>query len=167
MSNVISLTSPSPQIFKKTQTGVFLISGFLLNPLQRQIFIGLEPVMLLTWNLDQQLNLARKAQQPQKHLIMRTDNDNCDVNLPKLRSWIPEPWSWKLLFSLIVTFYLTKTKNRIIKSLTQLSYYWLSKGAIFDKIADISKIRGAIILKGIFFETTYVCTYVQNFKFLA
>ena len=70
-------------------------------------------------------------------------------------------------FRLIVIFYLAKTGNRIKKSLTQLSYYWLSKGAIFDKIADISNIRGALILKGIFFEIKYVCTYVQNFKFLA
>ena len=32
-------------------------------------------------------------------------------------------WSVKLIFSLTVTFYLTKTENRTKKSLTQLSYY--------------------------------------------
>ena len=50
----------------------------------------------------------------------------------------------------------------------------LSKGTIFNKKhcflqrnADISKIRRPLVLKGIFSETTYVCTYVPNLKFLA
>ena len=49
-----------------------------------------------------------------------------------------------------------------------------SKGIIFVKIcrffaknADISKIKGVLLLKVIFSEITYVCTYVLNFKFLA
>ena len=45
---------------------------------------------------------------------------------PELQSHpaqISDAWSIKLTFSLIVTYYLTKTKNRTKKSLTQLSYY--------------------------------------------
>ena len=51
---------------------------------------------------------------------------NCDVivifqfmaNLEKSRSRIPDTESAKLMFSLIVTFYLTKTENRPKKSPT-------------------------------------------------
>ena len=35
------------------------------------------------------------------------------------------------------------------------------------KYADISKIKGVLILKGVFSETTCLCIYVPNFKFLA
>ena len=38
-------------------------------------------------------------------------------------SRIPDTWSVKHTFSLIVPFYVTKTENRTKKSLTQLSYY--------------------------------------------
>ena len=54
---------------------------------------------------------------------------NCDVTV----RWIPDAWSVILTFSIIATFYLTKTENRTKKSLTQLSYYIaLSKGTIFE-----------------------------------
>ena len=51
--------------------------------------------------------------------------------LEQSRSRIPDTWSVKLTFSLIVTFHLTKTENRPNKSPTELSYYCLSKGTIF------------------------------------
>ena len=53
----------------------------------------------------------------------------------------------------------------------------LSNGTIFakkwwffeekKKNAAISKIEGFLVLKGIFFETSCVCTYLTNFKVLA
>ena len=43
------------------------------------------------------------------------------ANLELSRSRIPDPESSKLMFSLIVTCYLTKTENRTENSLTQLS----------------------------------------------
>ena len=58
----------------------------------------------------------------------------------------------KLIFSSIVTFYLTKTENRTKKSLTQLSQncfklLFLPKNADFLlKNADISKSKWALIL---------------------
>ena len=64
------------------------------------------------------------------------------------------PWSIKLIFSLIVTFYLTKTEDITKISATQLSHYSLSKGTILVKNADflqknaaISKIKRLLILK--------------------
>ena len=50
-------------------------------------------------------------------------------------------------------FYFIKTENRTKKSLTQLSHYY----CFLAKNADISKIKGAFVLRGIFFKTTYVC----------
>ena len=38
-------------------------------------------------------------------------------------------------------------------------------GGFLPKNADISKIKRALVLKGIFSETTCVCTYVPNLKF--
>ena len=38
MPNLISLTCPSHQIFNKTQTGVFPISRFLVNPSNKYYF---------------------------------------------------------------------------------------------------------------------------------
>ena len=45
------------------------------------------------------------------------------ANLEQSKSPIPDTEPVKLTFSLIVTFYLTKTENRSKKSLTQLSHY--------------------------------------------
>ena len=63
------------------------------------------------------------------------------------------------MFSLIVTFYLTKTENRAKKHSSHTIA--LSKGPIFakngdflQKNTDISKIKRALLLKGIFSETT-------------
>ena len=43
--------------------------------------------------------------------IAKSDNRNTET-------WIPEAWSVKVTFSLAVTLYLSKTGNRIKKSLT-------------------------------------------------
>ena len=45
------------------------------------------------------------------------------ASLEQSRSRIPDAWSVKVIFSLIVTFNLTKTENRTKKSLRQLSHY--------------------------------------------
>ena len=45
------------------------------------------------------------------------------ANLEQFGGWIPDRESVKVMFSLIVTFCLTKTEKRTKKSLTQLSRY--------------------------------------------
>ena len=45
------------------------------------------------------------------------------ANLEQSRGQIPDTESAKVMFSVIVTFCLTKTENRTKKSLTQLSHY--------------------------------------------
>ena len=64
-------------------------------------------------------------------------------------------------------------KKTLKKSLTQLDHtFALSRGTIlakkhwfFAKNADISKIKRALVLKGIFFETTYVCVCILSAEF--
>ena len=51
------------------------------------------------------------------------------ANFDHFGSRIPDAWSLKLIFSLIVTFYLTKTENRTTSSHTITS----SKGTILAK----------------------------------
>ena len=84
-------------------------------------------------------------------------------------SRIPDTWSIKLTFSLRTIFGFTKTEKRTIKFLTQLSYYcfeqryyFCQKMLIFCKKGDISKIKGVMVLKGVFSETKYVC--VQRYQ---
>ena len=64
-------------------------------------------------------------------------------------------------------FYLTKTENRTKKLQHSSHTIALSKGAILpenahflQKNTDISKIKGILVLKGTFSETTYVCVFL-------
>ena len=74
------------------------------------------------------------------------------ANLEQSGRRVPDALSVKRIFSLIVTFYLTKTKKRTIA---------LCKGTIlakkrwfFAKNADIIEFKRALVLKGIFSEAT-------------
>ena len=91
------------------------------------------------------------------------------ANLEQSGSRIPGAQSIKLTFSLRVTFYFTKAKNRTKKSITALKLLlcvkvpFLLKNATFlPKYADNSKIKEILIVKGIFSETTYV--YVLTYQ---
>ena len=76
---------------------------------------------------------------PKKNLTIRLCRENVMslsffefmANLEQLASRILEAQSLKLTFSLIVTFYLTKTENRTKKSLTQLSHCRFEQGYYF------------------------------------
>ena len=84
------------------------------------------------------------------------------VNLEQFGSRIPDACSVKRLFSLTVTFYLTKTENRTKKSLTELSYYYFEKKYYFwkkmlifcIKNADIRRIKVVMELKDVFSSLT-------------
>ena len=68
------------------------------------------------------------------------------ANLKPSGRWIPDAWSMKLTFSLIVTFYLKKTENR--------NADFARNADFLQKYADSSKIKGVLVLKGIISETT-------------
>ena len=131
MPSLVSLTGSSLQILGKTGTGVFPISGFLVNHLYKKIVITPEPVMILTLNLDQKLKLTRETKQREKNLTMTSCQKiltslsffSVLVNLEQFESRIRDASSLKLTFSLIVTFFLTKTENITKNSLTQLSHF--------------------------------------------
>ena len=59
------------------------------------------------------------------------------ANLQQSGSRIPDAWSVKVTFALIVTFYITKTENKTKKSVAPLS----SKRTIFD----FSKNKGVLV----------------------
>ena len=123
MPSFESLIVPVCRYWTKLRGGYydFRISG--------QSFINencCKPVMILTWNLDQQLKLTSETRQRQKKLTMTScqqtqlSNSQLMTNLEQSGSWIPDTWSVKLTFSLIVTFYLTKTENRSEQALILL-----------------------------------------------
>ena len=71
----------------------------------------------------------------------------------------------------VVTLYLTKTENRTKKSVTQLSHHSFEQRQYFcqkkmlnfaPKNVDISKIKGALVLKAIFSETIYMCVFTYQ-----
>ena len=73
------------------------------------------------------------------------------ANLEQSGGRIPDTESAKVMFSVIVTFCLTKTKNRTKKSLTELSHYCFQQRYIFGqkvlifckKMLTSAKLRGA------------------------
>ena len=73
---MVFLTRRSFQILDETSTIVSPISGFLVNPLWKEIVITPEPVMILTWNLDQKLNLKQNNSKKFDDDIIL---ENCDV----------------------------------------------------------------------------------------
>ena len=137
--------------------------------------------MILTWNLDQLLNLTRETRQSEKDLTMTSCNNfflfiaNLQPSGPS-GSRIPDACSVELIFSLLITFYLTKSENRTKTSLTQLSCYCFELRWFFSRKLLIFLQRkrwhqqneGDLDTKKyIFWDYLNACTYVPNFKFLA
>ena len=109
---------------------VFPISGFLVNPLKipchnsrtsDDIDMKLGPVT----------KLNKRNKTTSKNLMMTSFWEVATslsffgflANLEQSGGLIPDTESAKVIFSVIVTFCLTKTENRTKKSLTQLSNY--------------------------------------------
>ena len=86
-------------------------------------------------DIDIKLGPITKLDKGNRSTSKEFDDDvtsaNCGVvvffrfmdNLRPSESLIPDGWCIKLIFSLIVTFYLTEPENSTKKSLTQLLYY--------------------------------------------
>ena len=141
-------------------------------------------MIVLAWNLDQYLNLTKKIRWHRK-----TDDDassgNYSVidifpiktNLEQSGSRILDAWSIVFKFSLIRTFYLTKTESSTKKSLKQLSlcflelrFYYMPKNAklyFAKEILPSAKLTGPGTISLYFLKLCIVCIYVPNSKFLA
>ena len=97
--------------------------------------------MILTWNLDQYLNLTGETWQCQKNLTMTLCQQIVTslsffqfmVNLEQSRSQILDTWSVKFILSWIVSIYLTKTKNSTKKPDTFLILLLWVKVLFFAK----------------------------------
>ena len=100
------------------------------------------------------------------------------AKLEQSRSRILDAQYVKLTFSLTVTLYLRKSGNKTRKPLIQLSHYCFEQRYYFgqkivfflQKDTEISKIKRALVMKGTFSETTYVCvlTYqISSFQHIS
>ena len=123
-------------------------------------------------------NLTRETRQRQKKLTVTSCRQIVKslafsqfmANLQPSVSRMQDAWSITLTIPSIATFYLTKSENRTEKSLTQVSCYCFEYRSFFCKkmlifckrSVDTSKINGVLVLKLIFFETTYVCVRVYQ-----
>ena len=153
MPNLVSLASPSLQISGKIQTGIFPISGFLVNP-----FMKLGQVTKLDKGNK---SMSKKLMMTScRHIVKSLSFFWFMTNLQQSRSQIQDAWSIKDTFSSTVTCYLTepeKISNTALIPLLWVKILFLPIMLIFcKKNAGISKNKPVLILKGIFSETTYV-----------
>ena len=87
------------------------------------------------------------------------------ASLEEFRCRISDIWSVKLIFSLIVTFYLTKTEKRTKKSLTQLSHhcfeyrYYFGQKTLISWKKENADIRSLVTKRYIFWN--YICVYLR------
>ena len=87
--------------------------------------------MILTENLEHSLNLTSETKHHQENLAMTSFRKiltsllffQFTTNLDQFGSRIRKAESVKPIFSLILTFYLTKTENRTTKPVKELSHY--------------------------------------------
>ena len=106
------------------------IGGCYKNTTSKCVKANEKPVMILTWNLDQELNLTIETSTHKKHGWW------CHVDISDLlliggMYGFSMDASIKLTFSFTVTFYLIKIENRTKESLTQLLHYCFWEGSIF------------------------------------
>ena len=156
--NLVSVTCPSLQIFGKTRwyTGVFPISGQSLTN---------ENCRNSRTSNDIDVKLGQQPKPDKRNMVTLKNQWWRHVKKLWHRCHFTDLWSirsnmeagFRLTFSLIVTFYLTKTENRT-KNLWYSSHaIALSKSTILTwrwyKNADIRKIKEVLVLKGIFSET--------------
>ena len=115
---------------KVSETGVFLISGFLYNSLKSKFLITLRTSNDIGMELGPVTKLDKRNMGTSKKLTMTSCREIVAsmfflwfmANLEQFRNRISDPWSVNFTFSLTVTFYLTKIENRTKKSLTELPH---------------------------------------------
>ena len=126
MPNLVSLTQTSIQILGKTQTEVFLISRCLVNLVKvnchnsrnsDDINMKFGPVTKLD-KRNKNISKKRLTMTPYRKTVTSLSFFQFMANLDQSGSRIPDAEPVEVIFSLTVTFYLTKTENRTKISLT-------------------------------------------------
>ena len=156
MPHLVLLTHSSLPILGNTETRVFPISGFQVNPL-----ISVNCQNSRTSDKKNKTTSKKMTMTSCRKIVMSLSFFRFMANLEQSGSRIPDTLSVKLTFSLTATVYLSKTENRTKVSPTQLSkllaiLLWV-KVLLLPKNADISKTKKALVIKCIFSQTTYVC----------
>ena len=148
MPNLVSLNHPSLQILEKTQPTVISLFGFLVKSLINKNCHNSRTSNDADMKLGPLTKIDKKNTVTSRKIYENLVSEpRFLVNLEQSGTEIRDPSPINLKLSLITTFYLTKTGNRTKKSLT----------IFLQKNADISKIKGMLVLKGIFSETKYKC----------
>ena len=121
MSNLASVTCPSLHILVKSETEVFLIFGFLVKSLINHNCHNSKTSYDIYMKLGPVTNLARRNTTTSKKLTMMSYRQIMTsssffrfmASLQQTGSRILDACSVILIFSLIVTFYLTKMETKI------------------------------------------------------
>ena len=131
MPDLVFRTCSSLQILDKIPTGVSPNSGFLVKSLIKENCHNSRTSNDIDMRLGPVTKLYKRNKKTPKYFDDDIMLENCVIivffifmaNLEQSRSRIQNAESAKVMFSLIVNFYLTKTENRTKKSLKQLSQY--------------------------------------------
>ena len=128
MLSLFSKICSSSRILDKIQTGIFVISGYMVENLTSKNFpnsrtVCAEPLMILPWNLQHDLELTKKMLAGYDVIVIFS-NLRPILNNPEVKILMHSP---QLFFSLITTFYLREIEKRIKKFLTQPSFYCCKK----------------------------------------
>ena len=128
MANLVSLFCLGLKILGKNQTGVFPISGFLVNSLYYPNSRTSDDIVM---KLASVTKLDKRNKTTSKKLMMTSCQQTVTsfsffefmANLEPSRRRIPDAEFVKLTFPLQVTVSRTNTESRTKKSLAQISHY--------------------------------------------
>ena len=125
MPNMVSITFCSLQILSKIQEGVFPVFQICCQSFINESCHNSKTGNDIDMNLGPvgKLNKIKMATSKISGGVTSLSFFQFMTNVEQSRSRIPDAWSVKFTFSLIVTFYLSETENIIKKSLTELSNY--------------------------------------------
>ena len=125
MPNMVSITFCSLQILSKIQEGVFPVFRICCQSFINESCHNSKTGNDIDMNLGPvgKLNKIKMATSKISGGVTSLSFFQFMTNVEQSRSRIPDAWSVKFTFSLIVTFYLSETENIIKKSLTELSNY--------------------------------------------
>ena len=133
--------------------------------------------MILTWNLDQQLNLRKETRQLQKKFSDGVISTNCDVIFIFLIfsqfGTIRKPKSGRIVCKAYIfinsklLLYNNWNQSYRISNVALILMPWVKVLFLIKKCwcfakKCISKIKVVLALKGIFSETTYVCVLTKQ-----
>ena len=150
----------------KIQTGVFLISPFLVKSLINQNCPNSRvsndiDIKLGTESKFENKNLATVKMASCQQFMAPSSLFRFMANLENTESQILDVWSIVITSTLSITFPLTKTGNKTKRPLTQCPY------SCFEKRWYFAYFRMPGTINYSFWNFTFLCVYVLSFNILA